>query len=80
MMTQVYFELIPFFSIFLTLIGFFTFIGVIMGSRVADVDPAGNDYSGIQSFIKMFILNFRLSVGDLLVPDIGIWTNNLVTC
>jgi hypothetical protein len=51
-----------------------------MGSRVADDDGAGNDYTGIPYFLKIFIMNFRLAVGDLIVPDLGIWTNNLVTC
>ena len=80
MMSQVYIDLIPFLIIFFLFIAFFTFIIVIMVARVADVDGAGNDYSGIGQFLKIFISNFRLSVGDLIVPDIGFWTTNLVTC
>ena len=51
-----------------------------MGARVPDDDGNGSNYSGIPSFMKQYIHILRLSVGDLIIPDISSWKNEMSSC
>ena len=80
MIIEVNLDLGPFLILFFIFNALFTLIIDIMGARVPDDDGNYNNYSGLPSFIKEFIHTFRLSIGDLIIPDISSWMNEMRSC
>ena len=70
-------EFLLFFFMYIT---FFSIVIVVMGAKVANDDDQGNIYAGLPEFVKIWIHNFRLAVGDLIAPNIGIWADDFVDC
>jgi hypothetical protein len=58
---------------------FFSIVIIILGAEVPNDDDQGNIYAGLPEFVKILIHNFRLAVGDLIAPNIGIWKTNFIT-
>ena len=60
MITQVFIDLIPFFSIFLMYIFVFSMITIIM-----EADFVEDGYEDLPRFIRILLQTFRNSIGDI---------------
>ena len=68
MISQVFFDIIPFLTIFALYIIILSFISLIMGT-----DFGEDDYSNLPGFVRIFISIFRTSIGDIQAYDYGAW-------
>ena len=60
MITQVFIDLIPFFSIFLMYIFVFSMITIIM-----EADFVKDGYEDVPRFLRILLQTFRNSIGDI---------------
>ena len=68
MITQVFIDLIPFFSIFLMYIFVFSMITIIM-----EADFVNDGYEDMPRFLRILLQTFRNSIGDIATNNYGGW-------
>jgi hypothetical protein len=68
MITHVFLDLIPFFTVFFMYVFLFALISIIME---ADFDD--NDYQEVPIIVRIFLQTFRNAIGDLTVQRYGAW-------
>ena len=69
MITHVFLDLIPFFTVFFMYILLFSIINIIM-----EADFGTDDYADLPRYMRILIQTFRNSIGDIQVSNYGKWT------